>query len=1253
MDTEHSCRICRGEATESQPLIHPCKCRGSIKYIHQDCLMEWLNHSNKSTKQCDICNTPYKFRTIYDPNMPKSMPLAEIWRKLTYSVSSKVVKNLSIILYVGCIIHIPLFWKFVSRVFTYALDGKLPLPDSKISHVLLYGTYVNRAANGEYLAGPYASMWDKFEVFFVNTFLSGVVDILLFIVVLFVIFIEHEWVVREEGYTKLLLRNIGKEPRTKLADLLALMLHQGGDNQAARELMINRALEDLQNLPEFLRHEAVLRRALNNGDHNDLLLNVRDREPRDDGLEVGDEDGDDQEQSAVNPHGEMDPSDVNPHGEMNTSEINLTRELGGEATNETAAENFSNVNADNSVFHRVHGNVHEFAGERDDPHGIIGGAGLANRDEQVSHEQHEQPVEEGDDEGSINQQDQLELNLVEEHPQQPELNLNDENEDETPEELERRRNLAEDEMAAVEAANNGDILELLGIRFNLITPIQLMILADFIVLVFLFGVYLIPHFMGEMTAMVILTVCIATYALVVKPVVPFLPVETICLAFTHTWNLAEQKFPVASSVAHFVSEIVIDPILELLIDLGRLDRVKPPTLVERVIFLSIGYSLVCAAVYLLMSTLVAGEKPIMGTARRIFKVLFQIVATAKVFTIFTIEIVIFPIFCGWLLDFCTTPLLVKDLFVETENGRSFVFFFTSIQDFSDVQYFTAVQWLWNPYIRPLLFWVAGTSYMYFIALFVGMVRNHILRPGVLFFIKSPEDPNARLIHDAIVKPFLLQTLRIFLSAKVYTAFIIGGIGSVTWGLRYLVNPPGATGKESTLLPIKFYGFISISQALITLLILIRAKPLIAKFCKMFWTRAFEAMCYKFRLSHFILGNPVAQERGSIVYRSFFHSVLALGDPDYTRPVTYSEALEIFKSDSSVNACFVPDGYYVRAPATDDNSRKFLRGLFVPVSKSDHLLLPAPEVSDDDDTDWWDSDIVYEDTYTVVYQPPQLKLRCVALSSMICALGALLVVVSALVAVLLGRPVTRAVMITLDFMFEKLGNGSPLPSTGIEWSFIDINSLCMGIMLELVILLFIDYTIDSENAINFGGDQPRHFLFPAENIRGGLLKFPLLVITGIAPGMLAAHIHLNYLTAIEKYYFGAATMEVGDESFNLNFTWQGVLLHLAMLPWTLLPLLDPLSLDRITLRYRKATVIRTIGSAGFIALHRLFVYSQQKAGVPLGVGEDIRLRILTLLIIVVTRSVISTGEFLANISEQIKNEKYVTGSAIENIDGDDD
>ena len=38
---------------------HPCKCSGSIKYIHQDCLNRWLQQTKK--EKCDLCNHHYQF----------------------------------------------------------------------------------------------------------------------------------------------------------------------------------------------------------------------------------------------------------------------------------------------------------------------------------------------------------------------------------------------------------------------------------------------------------------------------------------------------------------------------------------------------------------------------------------------------------------------------------------------------------------------------------------------------------------------------------------------------------------------------------------------------------------------------------------------------------------------------------------------------------------------------------------------------------------------------------------------------------------------------------------------------------------------------------------------------------------------------------------------------------------------------------------------------------------------------------------
>jgi E3 ubiquitin-protein ligase MARCH6 len=71
-DNHPTCRICRSEGTPDEPLFHPCKCSGSIQYVHQECLMEWLSHSHK--KHCELCKTPFRFTKLYDADMPANLP---------------------------------------------------------------------------------------------------------------------------------------------------------------------------------------------------------------------------------------------------------------------------------------------------------------------------------------------------------------------------------------------------------------------------------------------------------------------------------------------------------------------------------------------------------------------------------------------------------------------------------------------------------------------------------------------------------------------------------------------------------------------------------------------------------------------------------------------------------------------------------------------------------------------------------------------------------------------------------------------------------------------------------------------------------------------------------------------------------------------------------------------------------------------------------------------------------------------------
>ncbi|KAL4910236.1 hypothetical protein BDW74DRAFT_144705 [Aspergillus multicolor] len=84
-----TCRICRGEGTEQDELYYPCKCSGSIRFVHQPCLVQWLAHSQK--KHCELCKTPFHFTKVYDPDMPESLPTLLFMKQLSIHCVRAVV----------------------------------------------------------------------------------------------------------------------------------------------------------------------------------------------------------------------------------------------------------------------------------------------------------------------------------------------------------------------------------------------------------------------------------------------------------------------------------------------------------------------------------------------------------------------------------------------------------------------------------------------------------------------------------------------------------------------------------------------------------------------------------------------------------------------------------------------------------------------------------------------------------------------------------------------------------------------------------------------------------------------------------------------------------------------------------------------------------------------------------------------------------------------------------------------------------
>ncbi|KAJ9614045.1 hypothetical protein H2200_002181 [Cladophialophora chaetospira] len=125
-EEQNYCRICRGEGTTAQPLYYPCKCSGSIKFVHQECLMEWLSHSQK--KYCELCKTSFRFTKLYDRSMPARLPAPLFLRQLVRHGIREAARWTRYLL-VGMIWTCCLPWciRQVWRGFLWLADGSAPV----------------------------------------------------------------------------------------------------------------------------------------------------------------------------------------------------------------------------------------------------------------------------------------------------------------------------------------------------------------------------------------------------------------------------------------------------------------------------------------------------------------------------------------------------------------------------------------------------------------------------------------------------------------------------------------------------------------------------------------------------------------------------------------------------------------------------------------------------------------------------------------------------------------------------------------------------------------------------------------------------------------------------------------------------------------------------------------------------------------------------------------------------------------------
>lgn len=113
-EDEDCCRVCHGEAEATRPLFHPCRCSGSIKFVHQDCLQTWLKISNQSNPKCELCGEHFHFRNIYTSGEDKP-PKLSVFEFIhgVYLIASKYTR------FVFEVIIATILWSIGLPFFTY------------------------------------------------------------------------------------------------------------------------------------------------------------------------------------------------------------------------------------------------------------------------------------------------------------------------------------------------------------------------------------------------------------------------------------------------------------------------------------------------------------------------------------------------------------------------------------------------------------------------------------------------------------------------------------------------------------------------------------------------------------------------------------------------------------------------------------------------------------------------------------------------------------------------------------------------------------------------------------------------------------------------------------------------------------------------------------------------------------------------------------------------------------------------------
>ncbi|VAH11539.1 hypothetical protein VPH35_005302 [Triticum aestivum] len=99
-EDEDECRICRLPADADRPLRRPCGCRGSMRFVHDDCQLQWIARRRKLPR-CEVCRRRISIRPLYAADALVRLPVSELMAGLP----SKLIGLLLPLFFAVCVVR--------------------------------------------------------------------------------------------------------------------------------------------------------------------------------------------------------------------------------------------------------------------------------------------------------------------------------------------------------------------------------------------------------------------------------------------------------------------------------------------------------------------------------------------------------------------------------------------------------------------------------------------------------------------------------------------------------------------------------------------------------------------------------------------------------------------------------------------------------------------------------------------------------------------------------------------------------------------------------------------------------------------------------------------------------------------------------------------------------------------------------------------------------------------------------------------